>query len=65
MEKGPVRDVLTPVDRRDVLVEGWTVLRALGHRDLAREFRARASSLPSREELAELLLEYLLRARRG
>jgi len=49
----------------DVVAEGQAVLRALGGRALAREFRLRAQDLTSREQLAELLLEFLLRARRG
>jgi hypothetical protein len=57
--------MLTPTERHDVLLEGQAVLRSLGRRELAREFQARASSLPSREELAELLLEFLRRARHG
>jgi len=51
--------------RCDVVAEGQAVLRALGRRELAREFLLRARDLTSREQLAELLLEFLLRARRG
>jgi len=54
-----------PVASCDVVAEGQAVLRALGGRALAREFRLRARDLSSREQLAELLLEFLLRARRG
>jgi hypothetical protein len=57
--------ILGPVARHDVLLEGQTVLRFLGRRELAREFRLRASELSSREQLAELLLEFLRRARHG
>lgn len=56
-------DILGPIARHDVLLEGQAVLRALGRRELAREFRIRASELPSRDQLAELLLEFLVRAR--
>jgi hypothetical protein len=61
MEKLPDHGILTPTERRDILLEGWTVLRAVGGRKLAREFRLRAARLPSREELAALLLECLQR----
>ncbi len=54
-----------PVASCDVLAEGQAVLCALGRRELAREFRLRARDLTSREQLADLLLEFLLRARRG
>lgn len=61
MEKGSCPGVLTPTERRDILLEGWAVLRAVGGKELAREFRSRALLLASREELATLLLEYLQR----
>lgn len=61
MEKGSCPDVLTPAERRDILLEGWSVLRTVGGKELAREFSTRAASLPTREELAALLLEYLQR----
>lgn len=61
MEKGAYQGELTPAERRDILLEGRAVLRAIGGKALAREFSARAALLPSREDLADLLLEYLQR----
>jgi hypothetical protein len=61
MEKGQLQGILTRTERHDILLEGWTVLRTLGGKELAREFKDRASHLSSREALAALLLEFLQR----
>jgi len=61
MEHRLFQGELTPTERRDILLEGWTVLRALGGKELAREFSTRAAQRPTREGLAILLLEYLQR----
>lgn len=67
MDKDGERDqtILAEVGREALLREGRAVLASLGERRLAREFCRRAVAAPTREELAELLLEYILLRRPG
>lgn len=57
--------VQTETEREALLREGREVLASLGGRRLVKEFSRRAAGAASREELAELLLEYLTTRRPG
>uniref|UniRef100_I2Q0U7 Uncharacterized protein n=1 Tax=Desulfovibrio sp. U5L TaxID=596152 RepID=I2Q0U7_9BACT len=61
------RDETVPAEaEHEVLVrEGRRTLASLGEKRLAREFGQRAKAAGSREELAALLLEYLVSRRSG
>jgi hypothetical protein len=65
MDENRERDtgVLAPSQRDVLLREGRAVLRSLGARRLAGEFSRRAALAPSRDALADLLLEYILMCR--
>ncbi|EHJ46664.1 hypothetical protein DFW101_0647 [Solidesulfovibrio carbinoliphilus subsp. oakridgensis] len=61
------RDETVPAKAEyEVLVrEGCRTLDSLGEKRLAREFGQRAKAIGSREELAALLLEFLVSRRSG
>jgi len=65
MERERDQTPLAEAGREALLREGRAVLATLGGRRLAREFCRRAAAVPTREALAELLLEYILLHRSG